>query len=358
MKRCAIRPDWFTQTDPSPMGAGKLTGPELSTNTVSLSAESVDRSVALPIDDMSRRYAAAAFANNTARAYASAWSEYAAWCVAHGIDPMPPHPNNLCRYLAKLADDGAAISTISHRLSAIKHVFHAHDHRAPLDHPEVKLVWAGIRNRNSKPAKGAKALLLSTLRAMLENAPPHNEDNIISTINLRNRAVLLVGFWGALRRSELCAIDVEHLEDHPLGLVLTVPKSKMNQTGLEAEYKLLPRKTEGYCPVDAITQWRTHANIHSGPLLRGLGKTHKPRSTRMNHQSVADILHQMLKAAGEPTEGYSPHSLRAGFITTARLAGIDKSAIAHLTDQSEMTIDRYTRIADLGIHNAAVMLEG
>jgi integrase len=241
----------------------------------------------------------------------------------------------------------------------MRHVFRSNDHRAPLDYPEVELVWAGIRNSNGKPATGATALLKPVLWNMIDNAPAFNDDGSPSLVNMRNRVVLLVGFWAALRRSELCAIQVEHLAEHPLGLTLTVPKSKMNQTGMEPELKLLPRKTTpGRCPVEAIEQWRRHTNINHGPLLRGLTKNHTPRATQMSTQAIADIVNQMMRSIGQDPDGYSPHSLRAGFITEARLAGIDKSAISHQTDQHEQTIDRYTRIADLGIHNAAVMLEG
>jgi integrase len=322
-----------------------------------LSTTVVDRSTPLPLTEATQRYAQAAFAKNTKRAYQSAWSEYATWCAVHGIDPLPPHPHNTIRYITRLADDGAQLATIAKRLSAMRHVFKAAGYRGPLDDEEVAHHWAGIRNTIGKPAVGAKALYGDLLWQLVDNAPPHDDNGNVLLANVRDRAIVLIGFWAALRRSELANIDVEHITEHPLGYVITVPRSKMNQTGIEPEYKLLPRKTTNRCPVEALDQWQHYANIQTGPLLRGLNKNSQPRPTRLGTSSIAHLLNNMLTNAGQDPNGFSPHSLRAGFITAARLAQIDTTAIMHQTDQHSSTIDRYTRILDIGTHNAAALLQ-
>ncbi len=215
----------------------------------------------------------------------------------------------------------------------MRHVFTRAGHVAPLNDPFVASVWAGIRNEHGAPPTQSAALTPPLLWDIIDATPTTNNDGTASIVGLRNRAVILVGWWAALRRSEIVGMDVEHLTLDPGGYRLAIPRSKTNQTGIEPELKALPRKSANRCPVAAIQQWCQASNITTGPLFRGLTRVGTPRATRMNAKTVELIMSSMLKNAGVDPQPFSPHSLRAGFITTARVAGMDNTAITHQTDQ-------------------------
>lgn len=170
--------------------------------------------------------------------------------------------------------------------------------------------------------------------------------------------LLLVGFWGALRRSELAAVDVEHLQPHPNGLVLTLPRSKTNQTGMTEELVVLPRAADPRrCPVAAVTTWRQLAGIDEGPLLRAVSKGNRALDRRLSEGAVNQLLVNTVARAGLDPTGYSAHSLRTGFVTYAHLRGISDRAIAHQTrHRSLATLGVYTRIEDAWTDNAATQI--
>jgi site-specific recombinase XerD len=303
-------------------------------------------------------YAARARSANTIRGYRSDWSEWTAWCTAHAVAPLPADPVTVAKYLASLAKHGAKIGTMSRRLSAIRFAEQAAGHTTQLDDTIVTTVWEGIRRTHGAPPEQSLPIMPPLLWAMLEATPLTNDDETPSLAGLRDHVLILVGFVGALRRSELAGIDVEHLEPHDKGLVLHIPRSKTNQTADNDELVVLPASpTIGRCPVAAINAWRRAASINTGPLLRGLTRAAQPRPSRMNDQSINRLVKAAIARTGTDPAPYSAHGLRAGFVTYANLMGQTDRAIARQTrHRSLASLNQYVRISDAWTNNAAVEL--
>ena len=216
----------------------------------------------------------------------------------------------------------------------------------------------GIRRTHGAPPEQSLPIMPPLLWAILEATPTTLDNGEKSLAGLRDHVLLLVGFIGALRRSELGGIDVEHLEAHDKGLVLHIATSKTNQTGEHDELVVLPSSpTPGRCPVNAILHWRRAARIDTGPLLRGLTRTGQPRPTRLNDASINRLVKNAVARTGANPAAYSAHGLRAGFVTYANLMGQSDRAIARQTrHRSLASLGPYVRITDAWTNNAAVQL--
>ncbi|TQR82214.1 site-specific integrase, partial [Mycobacterium hodleri] len=175
---------------------------------------------------------------------------------------------------------------------------------------------------------------------------------------LRDRALLLTGFVTALRRSELAALDVDHLSEHPRGLVLTIGRSKTNQIGAQPELVVVPHAGHPRrCPVTALTTWLEAAAITTGPVFRPVSKGNHALSRRLHPESVNTLVRNAIQRSGTDPTGYSAHSLRAGFVTHAHLRGATDRAIAHQTrHRSLATLSGYVRIHTAWDDNAATQL--
>ncbi len=174
----------------------------------------------------------------------------------------------------------------------------------------------------------------------------------------RDKALLLVGFVGALRRSELVALDFEDVNDHPQGLVVTIPRSKTNQEGTEPELVVLPiGPNPARCPVRALRTWTELAAINSGPVFRPVSTGNRAVARRLSAQTVNYLVQGAIKRAGIDPLPYSAHSLSAGFVTCAHLRGASDRAIAHQTRHRSMaTLGQYVRIHEAWRDNAATQL--
>jgi len=319
-------------------------------------------------------YARAARAENTLRGYRSDWADFTTWCTAHDANPMPASPSALTGYLVTLAEAGAKVGTLSRRLSSIKFAHASAGHPDPATHPRVMAVWEGIRRVHGAPPEQASPLmpplLFDVLAACpatrtwpsttasgrrLRSAPRADEPDLTGA---RDRALLLVGFVGALRRSELAALEVADVAEHPNGLVLSLPRSKTNQTGSHAELVVLPRAgNPDRCPVVALQRWLELADITDGPVFRGVTKANRAGARRLHPESVTTLVKGALARTGAPTTGYSGHSLRAGFVTYAHLRGSSDRAIAHQTRHRSMaSLGGYVRISHAWTDNAATTL--
>jgi len=289
----------------------------------------------LTVDE--QRYITAARAPNTLRGYRSDWAEFRTWCHTAGLAPIPAEAATITGYLSMLAAAGAKVGTMSRRLSAIKFAHRAADHPDPTDNARVIAVWEGIRRLHSAPPEQSAPLMPPELWDVLDLCPtvknwktrgrPPEPD----LAGLRDRALLLTGFVGALRRSELSALDVTDVAEHPSGLVLTLPRSKTNQRGERSELVVLPRGTKtGRCPVTLLQEWTERAQIFDGPLFRPVSKGNRPLARRLSEGAVNTLIQQAITRGGLEGE-YSAHSLRAGFVTYAHLRGASDRAIAHQT---------------------------
>jgi len=318
----------------------------------------------VPLTGAETAYVDAARAANTLRGYRSDWGEYATWCAERGRTPLPAAPATLTGYLTDLARAGAKVGTMSRRLSAIKFAHRLAKLDDPTANARVLAVWEGIRRTHGAPPEQSTPLMPPVLFDVLDACPvtkvwktkgrPPEPD----LAGARDRALLLVGFVAALRRSELAALRVEHVEHHPRGLVLTIGRSKTNQYGDTPDLVVLPRAANpARCPVTVLEDWLQLARIDAGPLLQGITKANKPTGRALNPESVNALVQQAVSRAGIDPAGYSAHSLRAGFVTYAHLRGASDRAIAHQTRHSSLaTLGTYVRIHDAWTDNAATAL--
>lgn len=312
-------------------------------------------------------YLQASRAENTRRGYRSDLRDWAGWCRTHGYRPVPATPTSVRRYITDLAQAGASVGTISRRLSTIRLLHRVYEAPDPSADPLVEEVWRGIRNRHGRPPTQARPLMppllwetvaaCPTVRRWADPKRPAEDD----LSGARDRALLLIGFIGALRRSELAALRPTDLTDHDNGMVVTIHRSKTNQTGEQAELVVLPRTAHpDRCPVRAVTTWLDLAGIDRddhGPLLRPVSKGNRALDRPLSPASLNVLIQNAIARTGTPTDGYSAHSLRAGFVTWADLANAPVRAIMHQTrHRSATSVAGYVRLEDAWRHNAATMI--
>jgi integrase len=327
-----------------------------------------------PISAAETRYISAARAANTLRGYRSDWNEFTAWCDRERVDPLPAAASTISGYLTMLAGAGARVGTMSRRLSAIRFAHRTADWPDPTENARVLAVWEGIRRTHAAPPDQAAPLMPPELWDVLDACPTTriwktrgraSEPDLTGS---RDRALLLVGFVAALRRSEISALDVADVRDHTNGLVLSIRRSKTNQTGAQDELVVLPRSANPRrCPVTVLRHWTDLAGITDGPLFRPVNKGNRALPRRLSTGSVNDIVQAAVRRAGldDPDAeseagdrgGYSAHSLRAGFVTYAHTRGASDRAIAHQTrHRSLSSVGTYVRIHTAWEDNAATQL--
>lgn len=293
--------------------------------------------------EAARKYVAASKAANTRRSYATAWSQWLEWSAAHGASPCPAEPAAVALWLAQLADRGAKPATVKVRLAGVAAAHRDRGHSLDVKAREIAAVVAGVRRTHGvAPAKKAP-VLTPDLRAMLETLPP-------TLAGVRDRALILIGFGAALRRSELAALNVEDVTISAQGLQVVVRHSKTDQDGEGALIAIHRGRDPRVCPVAALEAWLARSGIESGPLFRAvIGRTANTlRQQRLDARTVAIIVQRAAAAAGLDPSAYAGHSLRAGLATSAALAGADLQSIMRQTRHKSVDVARgYVRVADV-----------
>ena len=316
-----------------------------------------------PLSVVEQRYITAARAPHTLRGYRSDLADFSTWCTGSGAAPIPAAASTITGYLTMLATAGASVGTMSRRLSAIKFAHRAADLPDPTDNARTMAIWEGIRRSHAAPPEQATPLMPPDLFDVLDACPDikiwrtRGRPPEADLAGLRDRTLLLIGFVAALRRSEISALNLEDVAEHPGGLVLTLPRSKSNQRGKHAELVVIPRGTKtGRCPVTLLQDWIGAAAITDGPLLRPVSKGNRPLTRRLSEGSINDLVQQATTRAR--LDGtYSAHSLRAGFVTYAHLRGASDRAIAHQTrHRSLASVGTYIRVHTAWEDNAATQL--
>lgn len=293
-------------------------------------------------------FARASRADATRKAYGSDWTHFAGYCEGRGVEALPAEPAVLAGYLSHFAAT-LKPSTLQRRLSAISVQHKAAGFVSPTGHPIVENVWQGIRRTIGTRQEGKAALRSSQVRAMADALP-------VSLIGQRDKAVLLLGFVGAFRRSELVGLNVEDLTPTEGGLAVTVRRSKTDQTG-EGTAKAIPYGANpDACPVTALQDWLTAAGITSGPVFRSVRKGGQIGG-RLSDKAVARIVKAAAEAIGADPDTVAGHSLRSGFATSAALNGATDRAIMKQTGHRSRTmVDRYVRVASIWQDNAASLI--
>ena len=299
--------------------------------------------------EQARAYARASRAAATLRAYRSDWADFEDWCAEHGVTALPAAPATVCLYLAALAEAGARASTIRRRLAAL-----APAHRLigvttpPTSDPAVRATMSGIRRSlGTAPHQKAPAVT-AELRRLLATC------DRATTAGVRDAALLLVGFAGGLRRSELVALTVDDVAEADDGLRVVVRRSKTDPEAEGREIGIPFGSHPETCPVRALRAWREHAGIAAGALFRRVDRHDHLLPGRLTAQSVALVVKRACRRAGLDPARYAGHSLRSGLATAAAQGGAPERAIARQTGhRSVEVLRRYIRAGTLFEENAA-----
>jgi len=305
--------------------------------------------------ETARDYAQAAASENTLKAYAKDWSHFARWCLMRGAEPQPPSPQLIGLYIANLAAPGGkapalSVTSIERRLSGLAWGFAQRGQRMDRRDRHIATVLAGIRRRHVRPPVQKEAILPEDLRDMLATLPHDLR-------GLRDRAILLVGFAGGLRRSEIVCLDhgkddtpdsggwVEILED---GVLITL----RGKTGWR-EVEIARGSANQTCPVHALTQWLRYARIDFGPLFVAVSRNGlKATGERLSDKHVARLVKICAREAGlrpdlpetERLGLFSGHSLRAGLASSAEVG--ERHVQKQLGHASAEMTRRYQRRRD------------
>ena len=287
--------------------------------------------------------------NNTLRAYKSDFKDFGAFCNSHGLKSLPTEPKVVAIYLTHLSKS-SKVSTLRRRLVSISMVHKIKGHYLDTKHPVIIENLLGIKRVKGSIQRGKKPLLINDLKAIIKVI---NEQNINKITKLRDISIVLIGFGGGFRRSEIISIDYEDLEFVSEGLKITLRKSKTDQFG-EGMIKGLPYfENENYCPVNNLKKWLLISNIKSGPIFRRFTKGSKLSDNRLTDQTVVLLIKKYLKLANIENTNYSGHSLRSGFATVAAESGADERSIMAMTGhKTAQMVRRYIKEANIFKNNA------
>lgn len=287
-----------------------------------------------------RDFISSSIAPATKRAYATDLAAYAA-----SGRKIPSSPQDVAEFLAEKADV-YAVATLQRHLAALAKVHRAIGARDPVKSELVASTMRGIRRTFGVAQRQAKALLRDDLFAALDKLGERPKD-------VRDRALLLLGFATAMRRSEVAALDVADVEFVTKGMLVTIRRSKTDQ---EAQGRTIavPFGRTRHCPVAALKAWLELAERGEGPIFIYIDKHGNLSSWRISGEGVNYVIKTRIAAAGYDPALFSGHSLRAGFATSAAQAGASTYKIRQVTGhRSEASLARYIRDADLFADNAA-----
>ncbi|WP_263842046.1 site-specific integrase [Salinibacter sp.] len=276
--------------------------------------------------------------DNTRRAYRRGREHFAAFCEDRGAAPLPATPESVVAFIEGMAQDGYALPTIDTRLAAIKRWHEKAGHEPPTEYRAVRKARENIRDTAEKNREvDRKApLLMEHLRQMEFSAGELSE--------LRDRAVLFVGFAGGFRRSELVGLEIKDMTEAEGGIVYRIRDPKESDEPATIQ---VPDHVPGLEPTpnEALRKWLQAAGIDSGPLFRMVDRWGNVRDGALSGYSVNQIVKERIGAVGEDPSDYGAHSLRAGFATQAYMDGIGEHEAAAQTRHSSLeTLREYQRV--------------
>ncbi len=288
-------------------------------------------------------------ANNTLRAYKSDFKDFGVFCTKHGLNSLPTEPKIVSLYLTHLSKT-SKISTLRRRLVSISMVHKLKGYYLDTKHPIIVENLMGIKRLRGSIQKGKKPILINHLKLIINVI---NEQKFHDIKKLRDKSIILIGFGGGFRRSELISIDYEDIEFVPEGVKIIIKRSKTDQFG-EGMIKGLPYfRNELYCPVINLKKWLEISQIKSGPIFRRFSKGLTMTQKRLTDQSVVLLMKEYLNLAGIENKNYAGHSLRSGFATVAAESGADERSIMSMTGhKTTQMVRRYIREANIFKNNA------
>lgn len=275
---------------------------------------------------------------NTLRAYGSDFRAWERWCRTQDRAPFPASEESVADYLRELAGSASA-STVGRRLAAIAWAHKAKGVRLDTKAPVIAFALARIRREHGAASHGKAPITTAEIKAMMVKLPD-------TTAGLRDRAVILVGYAGALRRSEIAGLDADDVEVEPKGMVVTIRRSKGDQMGRGQVVGIAFGRRAATCPVRALQAWTRSAGIGSGPLFRQMRGSVVLRD-RLSDRAVYEIVKRACAGAGLDPARFGAHSLRSGHITQALAGGADpikaREQARHKSLDTTLIYDRRAR---------------
>jgi site-specific recombinase XerD len=297
------------------------------------------------IADRANEFVNQAKAQNTVRAYQSDWTHFEGWCGAHSVCSLPATTETVAFYLTDLSST-LKTGTLVRRISAISQAHQIAGFETPTRSSQVRLVMAGIRRTNGTAQVAKTPVLVEDLRRMVSKLPKN-------LLGVRDRALLLVGFSGAFRRSELVAVDVADATITRDGIVINIRRSKADQDGQGRKIGIPYGSNPATCPV-ALQDWLGQCGFTEGSLFRPIDRFSRVSPQRLSGAAIADIVKRYVEAAGLDATNFAGHSLRSGLATSAAAAGASERSIMNQTGhRSVVMVRRYIRDGSLFRENAA-----
>lgn len=306
--------------------------------------------------DAADTYRRMAKADNTRRAYRAAIRAWCAWCARHDLPPLPASGPDVAAFLAGERGRKLSPETLKLRRAAIRYLHRAAGCAVPTDDVCVSETMAGICREAAKKGVVPRKKVAATATVLRRLLAPIPTD----LRGLRDRAILLVGFAGALRRSELAAIRFEHLEKTDRGVRVTLPQTKGEQT--DAVTVPLPYGDTELCPVHALELWQQTAGLTEGPVFRRIWLPPRPKPSgtgeppplprigaqAISPQTVAQIVQTRAMAAGFGRHDLGGHSLKRGALTTGMDRGVHPAKLKRLgRHKSFDVLGEYLEFGDL-----------
>jgi integrase len=304
-------------------------------------------------------------ADSTNRTYRGVLERFEAYCLLHPAlkDAPPtekaPPPSVVGDYLSHLADTGRKVGTIKHALAALATAYQDVGIGGLSKHPDVRPAWQGIQRKRGAPRQKKLPITPTDFLGYFETLRQDLRGD-------RTRAMLLLGFYGGFRRSEIVALNVDDVAFTPQGMVIGVGRSKTDQLAEGREKGIPPHRREAICPVRALDRWIKFAKLPpDGALFRPIDQKgnvrlvdYKGRPTRLSDRMVADLVKEAADAAGFDPDRFAAHSLRRGFVTAATRAGKRLDRIMDQTFHEDVqTVRGYQHSARLFEDNAAEGLD-
>ena len=275
-------------------------------------------------------------AQNTLRAYQADFKDFSSFCVKNGFNSLPTEPKIIALYLTHLSSF-SKFSTLKRRIASIKVVHRLKGHYIDTKHPIITENIMGIKRKLGVKQTSKKPILINDLKQIINVID--EEKNELK--KYQNKALILIGFAGGFRRSELVSIEYEDIDFVPEGVKITVIKSKTDQTGIGLTKAIPYFENKIYCPVISLKKWIEYSNIRNGKIFKVSDKT------------VALTIKKYASIAGLDNSKYAGHSLRSGFATSTAEIGADERSIMAMTGhKTTQMVRRYIQEANLFKNNA------
>jgi integrase len=331
------------------MSAGQGTAPELVRPAAPETAihDLLPATAICQLQHQAAEFVRAAKAPSTLRAYRSDWRHFVTWCEGHALAPLPATAETVALYLTSLAATHKP-ATMTRRLTAITkaHQIAGHASPATMQQPAVSETLKGIRRTLGTAQKVKAPLLTADIRRMVDALP----DKLAGR---RDRALILLGFAGGFRRSELAALDIEDVQHTEDGMVVKLRRSKTDPEGKGRDVGIPYGSNPRTCPVRALNGWKNAAGLSDGPLFRGIDRHGHLGSWRLHKDSVGLIVKRAAENIGLDPAQFAGHSLRAGLVTQGYMNGAGELALMRQTGHRSLEmIRRYIRDGSLFRENA------